>query len=78
MADYDPNAYEARVEEGFGPVAPAAAQRVIDENVPEGCMKVFQLDWWRLFFQAETHDVMRRALRSLMVFKGNFLEDEVS
>lgn len=78
MTDYDPenqNQQTVRYDDTLYEAPPQVVQDAISNQVPEGCTKVFKLAWWQQFFDNSSADVAKRVLQSLIIFKGNFIED---
>ncbi|CAL6057427.1 Yip1_domain-containing protein [Hexamita inflata] len=84
MADFDPTANnqqfgqpQVQYSEGLMGAPPAAVTNLVNENIPEGCTKVFKLVYWQQFFQSTTAEVFQRCLQSLIIFKGDFIADVI-
>ncbi|KAH0576243.1 Yip1 domain-containing protein [Spironucleus salmonicida] len=73
MADFDPNNPNQQVSETLYQQPPAFVQNVINDNLPQGCTKVFKLAFWQQYFQLTQLDIFQRVLSALVIFKGDFL-----
>ena len=49
--------------------------QAIEDNIPEGCTKIFHLAYWQQFFSSSTTEIFHRAAQSLLIFKGDFISD---
>ena len=54
---------------------PAAVSKVIEDQIPEGCTKIFHLAYWQQFFASSTAEIFHRVAQSVLVFKGDFISD---
>ncbi|ESU35416.1 Putative Yip1 domain protein, partial [Giardia duodenalis] len=48
------------------------------DRIPTGCTKVFKIEFYRSLFACQTSDIMKRVWQSLLIFKGDFLNEAIN